>query len=115
MREERGQLKSDIVVYEEYTLWGSVAGNVKVIKGGKFYLRGVIYGNLSVEPGGRVHVFGNVSGHLTLAKHTKVIVSGTIGGDTINRGGRLYIDTAAHLLGKLKTKAGETIQEPKRA
>lgn len=113
MREERGQLKSDIVVYEEYTLWGSVAGNVKVIDGGKFYLRGAIYGNLSVEPGGRVHVFGNVSGDLTLTKKTKVIISGTVGGDVTNRGGRLYLDSAARVLGKLKTKAGETIQEPK--
>jgi cytoskeletal protein CcmA (bactofilin family) len=115
MRDERGQLKHDLVVYEEYTLWGSVVGNVKVIKGGKFYLRGAIYGNLRVEPGGRVHIFGNVSGDLTLVKHTKVIVSGTIGGDAVNRGGRLYIDTSAKLLGKLKTKSGETTQEQRRA
>jgi cytoskeletal protein CcmA (bactofilin family) len=108
MREERGQLSGDVVVYEEFTLWGSVGGNVKVIKGGKFYLRGIIYGNLVIEAGGRTHIFGSVTGNLTLHPDTKVILSGIVGGDVLNMGGRLFVERAAQLQGKLKTKAGQT-------
>ena len=114
MREERGQVVGDVVVYEEYTLWGSIAGNVKVIDGGKFYLRGAIYGDLEVEPGGRVHIFGNITGELTLQPKTKVILSGVLAGDATNRGGRLFIDKTAKIMGKLKTKSGATVDERKK-
>ena len=73
MREERGHIKGDVVVYETFTLWGSIAGNVKVVEGGKFYLRGAVYGDLKVEPGGRVHIFGNVTGDLVVLEKTKGI------------------------------------------
>ena len=112
MREERGNLAGDLVITEPFTLWGSIAGNVTATKGSKFYVRGAIYGHLTVLPGGRVHVFGNVSGNLTLAEKTKVIHSGILGGDAINRGGRLYIEATAKILGKLKTLDGETTVEP---
>ena len=111
MREERGQIRGDVVVYEKFTLWGSVTGNVKVIDGGKFYLRGAIYGNLEVEPGGRVHIFGNIAGELILQEKTKVIHSGVLGGDATNRGGRLFIDKTAQIHGKVKTKSGATVDE----
>jgi cytoskeletal protein CcmA (bactofilin family) len=112
MREERGHLAGDVQINEPYTLWGSIAGTVSVIKGGKFYMRGAIYGNLNVLSGGRVHVFGNVSGNLTLVEKSKVIYSGTLGGDAVNQGGRLYIDATAKVLGKVKTLEGETTIEP---
>jgi predicted acyltransferase (DUF342 family) len=108
MREERGQVSGDVVVYEPYTLWGSVGGNVKVIERGKLYVRGAIYGNLTVEYGGRCHIFGRVTGHLTVHRGAKVIHSGILGGDVINEGGRLYIDKSAKIVGKLKTRRGET-------
>lgn len=108
MREERGQLSGDVVVYEEFTLWGTVGGDVKVIEGGKFYMRGTIYGNLLVESGGRVHLFGNLKGNLTLMEGTKVILSGMVGRDAVNQGGRLYIDANASVMGKLKTYGGKT-------
>jgi cytoskeletal protein CcmA (bactofilin family) len=111
MREERGQIKGDVVVYETFTLWGSIAGNVKVVEGGKFYLRGAVYGNMKVEEGGRVHVFGNLSGDLTLYERTKVIHSGTVAGDVTNRGGRLFIDKTAKIYGSVKTKSGATVDE----
>jgi cytoskeletal protein CcmA (bactofilin family) len=113
MREERGQISGDVVVYEPYTLWGSVGGDVKVIEGGKFYVRGNVYGNLLVEAGGRVHIFGNVLGDVTVEPAAKVIHSGVIGGDAINNGGRLYIEAASKIQGKIKTKKGaETTIEP---
>jgi len=112
MREERGHLAGEVAINEPYTLWGSVAGNVAAGKGAKFYMRGAIYGNLTVLPGGRVHIFGNLSGNLMLSEKTKVIHSGTIGGDVINRGGRLYIEANAKVLGKVKTLDGETTIEP---
>ena len=113
MREERGQVSGDVVVYEPYTLWGSVGGDVKVIKGGKLYVRGNIYGNLLVESGGRVHIFGNVLGDLTVEAKAKVIHSGVLGGDAINNGGRLYIEAASKVQGKIKNKPGaETTIEP---
>jgi cytoskeletal protein CcmA (bactofilin family) len=113
MREERGHIKGDVVVYETFTLWGSIAGNVKVVEGGKFYLRGTVFGNLKVEPGGRVHIFGNVTGNLTLMEKTKLIHSGIINGDAINKGGRLFIEKVARINGKLKTKSGATVDDRK--
>jgi hypothetical protein len=112
MREERGQLTGDVLVYEPFTLWGSVGGNVRVIQGGKFYVRGAIYGNLIVEYGGRVHIYGNISGDLTIDRGAKVIHSGVLGGSAINRGGRLYVERASKVLGKIKSDEGETTIEP---
>ncbi len=66
MIEERGQIAGNQIVSEAYTLWGSIAGEVVVIDGGKMYVRGAIYGDLTVEEGGRVHVFGNISGKLSV-------------------------------------------------
>lgn len=111
MREERGRIAGDMVIYEPFTLWGSVGGNVTVIDGGKFYSRGLIYGNLIVEPGGRVHIFGNVSGDVTLAENTKVIISGMVGGNVTNNGGRLFIDRTAKIEGRIRTNAGKTKHE----
>ncbi len=113
MREERGQINGNVVIDELYTLWGSIGGNVRVIEGGKFYLRGSVYGNLTVEYGGRVHIYGNVQGSLTVRRGAKVIHSGVIGGDAINLGGRLYIELTSKILGKVKTKKGETVHEPR--
>jgi cytoskeletal protein CcmA (bactofilin family) len=113
MREERGQVAGNVIVYEPYTLWGSVGGDVNVIEGGKFYLRGTIYGNLVVDFGGRVHIFGNVVGNVTVEAGAKVIHSGIIGGDAINNGGRLYIERASQVQGKVKTSKGaDTTIEP---
>ncbi|MCC6239093.1 MAG: hypothetical protein IT448_02165 [Phycisphaerales bacterium] len=108
MREERGRVANDIVVYEPFTLWGVVIGNVKVIEGGKFYSRGLIYGNLTVESGGRVHIFGNVSGDVTMEDKTKVIISGQVSGGVTNRGGRLFIEKAAKIEGRVRTVSGQT-------
>jgi cytoskeletal protein CcmA (bactofilin family) len=108
MREEAGQIVGDVTIDEPFVLWGSIAGNVRAIKGSKFYLRGVIYGNLQVEPGGRVHIFGNISGNLLVMERAKVVHSGVLAGDAVNNGGRLYIESAARVLGKVKTEAGET-------
>jgi cytoskeletal protein CcmA (bactofilin family) len=108
MREERGQLTGDLVISEPYTLWGRIAGNVTVVAGGKLYVRGSVFGDLRVETGGRVHVLGNVKGKVTVMPEAKVIVGGVIGGDVLNRGGRLFVEHTAQILGKVKTKDGET-------
>jgi|SRR5687768_2908989 hypothetical protein len=112
MREERGQLSGDVLVYEPFNLWGSVGGDVRVIQGGKLYVRGAIYGNLTVEYGGRVHVLGNVSGNLTVQRGAKVILSGVIGGDALNEGGRLYIEPMAKIMGRIRSPSGETEAKP---
>ncbi len=108
MREERGTVSGDVLVYEPYTLWGSIGGNVRVIERGKFYVRGATYGNLTVEYGGRCHIFGRVTGNLTVQRGAKVIHSGILGGDITNDGGRLYVEKGAQIVGKVKTKRGET-------
>jgi cytoskeletal protein CcmA (bactofilin family) len=114
MREERGQLKGHQVVSEPFTLWGSCAGDVTVVKGSKFYMRGTVYGDLTVLHGGRVHVYGNVTGTMLVKDGAKVILSGTIGQDCINEGGRLTLDAAAHVMGKLiRSEDGETLIDPK--
>ena len=112
MREERGQISGDLIISEPFTLWGSVGGDVRVIQGGKLYVRGAIYGDLQVEEGGRVHIYGNVTGNLRIHRKAKVINSGIVGGDALNDGGRLYVDATAKIIGRVKTKNdGETIIE----
>ena len=111
MREERGQLSGGLIVFEPFNLWGSVGGEVRVIQGGKLYVRGAIYGDLIVEYGGRVHVFGNISGDLVVERGAKVIHSGVIGGDAVNQGGRLYIERTSRVLGRIKTIDGTTTTE----
>jgi predicted acyltransferase (DUF342 family) len=113
MREERGQISGDVVVYEPFTLWGSIGGDAKVIQGGKLYLRGSIYGNLTVEFGGRVHIYGNVTGDLLVERGAKVIHSGVIGGNAINDGGRLFVEAMAKVAGRIRTRSGETTIDPK--
>jgi cytoskeletal protein CcmA (bactofilin family) len=112
MRDENGHLVGDATIAEPMVLWGSIMGNVVAAKGSKFYVRGVIYGDLDVQSGGRVHIFGSVSGNLTVQKRAKVILSGIVARDAINYGGRLYIESAARVLGNVKTEAGETKVAP---
>jgi cytoskeletal protein CcmA (bactofilin family) len=95
-----------MTVDEPVELWGSVAGDVTVVEGGKFYVRGAIYGDLIVKDGGRVHIFGNVQGNVTVRDGAKVIVSGVVGGNVVNNGGRLVVDAVAKVTGKIKTKSG---------
>jgi len=113
MRDETGHLVGDQMIDEHLVLWGSITGNVRAVEGCKFYLRGVIYGDLTVFRGGRVHIFGSISGDLIVMEKAKVIHSGILAGNATNRGGRLYIESAAKVLGKVKTESGETkIQRP---
>jgi predicted acyltransferase (DUF342 family) len=111
MREERGRLSGEVIVYEPFNLWGSVGGRVRVIQGGKLYVRGAIYGDLVVEYGGRCHVFGNISGNLVVERGAKVIHSGVLGGDATNTGGRLLIESMSKVGGKVKTVDGETTDQ----
>ena len=113
MREERGQITGGAVIYEAVELWGSIAGKVRVIEGGKLYVRGAIYGDLIAEQGGRVHVFGRVTGKIIVYPGAKVVHSGILGKDAINKGGRLYVDALAQVGGKVKHKKGDTVVEPK--
>jgi cytoskeletal protein CcmA (bactofilin family) len=108
MREERGQVAGDVVVTETFELWGTIGGNVTVATGGKLYLRGAVYGNLMVEKGGRVHIFGQVHGNVHLAEQTKVIHGGMVGGNIVNDGGRLFLERGYKVVGKVKTRGGET-------
>ena len=108
MKEERGTIAGDWTVTEPMTLWGTVGGNVTVAEGGKLYLRGAVYGDILVEYGGRLHIFGRVAGTLTVKRGAKVIHSGVLGGDAVNRGGRLFIETTSVINGKIKTIKGET-------
>ncbi len=113
MKEVRDNLGGDQTISEKYELWGKITGDVRVVEGGKFYMRGTIYGDLIVEYGGRVHIYGHVSGNLYMFRGTKVIHSGVISGNATNDGGRLYIDRDGQILGKTKTLRGETTVEPK--
>lgn len=108
MREERGKTIGDQIINEPLDLTGTIVGNVRIIDGGKVYLRGAVYGNLTVEEGGRVHVYGNVSGILRIEKDAKVIISGVVGGDVVNNGGRLHLDDFARVMGRLRRLDGET-------
>jgi cytoskeletal protein CcmA (bactofilin family) len=114
MREERGKITGDLVIDELYTLWGMIVGNVRVVKGGKFYMRGSVYGNVTVEADGRAHLFGHVQGNLVVTRYAKVIHSGVLSGNVDNRGGRVFIELTGRVEGKIKNKKGaETIEETK--
>ena len=39
----------DVVIDELFTLWGTIGGNVTVVKNGKFYLRGELFGSMIVR------------------------------------------------------------------
>ena len=110
MKEERGRVYGDITVSEHYTLWGAVSGDMRVVEGGKVWLRGHVGGDLIVDFGGRVHVFGHVAGNLMMFRGSKVILSGVIGGNAGNANARLFINRHGRVLGKTKTsgKHGET-------
>jgi cytoskeletal protein CcmA (bactofilin family) len=112
VREERGQIPGDVIVYEPFTLWGAIGGDVRVIERGKLYIRGAVYGDVVVEYGGRMHVFGRITGTLTVHRGAKVIHSGVVGGDIVNRGGRVFIDHVAKIMGKVRTEKGETTVQP---
>ena len=113
MKSERGNLAGDVTIDEKYELWGKVTGNVRVVEGGKFYMRGAIYGDLIVAFGGRVHIYGHVSGDLYVHRGAKVIHSGLVSGQATNDGGRLYVDRDGQITGKVKTLRGDTQIEPK--
>jgi hypothetical protein len=108
MREERGRIAGNVTISESIELWGSIGGTCTVVDGGKLYVRGAVYGDLIVEDGGRCHVFGNVTGTVTVQDGAKVIISGVVAKDVINNGGRLVVDKQAKVMGKVKTKSGET-------
>lgn len=112
MREERRQLSGDQTISEAVELWGTIAGRVSVVDGGKLYVRGAIYGDLTVHDGGRVHILGNIAGKLTVKSGAKVIHGGVLGGDAINMGGRLYIEATGKVMGKIKTRSGQTSIDP---
>src|ERR1700722_9546480 len=101
MREERGQLAGNVVINELYTLWGTIGGTVKIVDGGRFYMRGTIYGDVFIEDGGRAHIFGNITGNLTVAANAKVIIGGIVSGKLTNNGGRVYIEDYDSLGGKV--------------
>ena len=112
MLQERRQIPGDVVISEPMELWGTVGGNVTVVRGGKLYLRGTICGSLLVEYGGRVHIYGNVVGDLTIRRGGKVIHSGVLGGSAHNRGGRLFVEAKATIEGSVKTrKDADTVFE----
>ena len=103
MKDERGRVYGDITINERYTLWGAVSGDVRVVEGGKVWLRGNIGGDLIVDFGGRVHVYGHVGGDLLMFRGSKVILSGVIAGNASNKDARLFIDRNGRVLGRTKT------------
>ena len=111
MREERGIITGDVIVYEHFELWGAVSGTVKVIGGGKLYVRGKIYGDLLVEKGGRCHVYGAVSGNIIVHRGGKCIHSGIVGGNAVNHGGRLWVEQSAKVMGQIEKHGGDTVVE----
>lgn len=113
MREERGRHVGDMTVDDRFTLWGGVTGDLRIVEGGKCYVRGTVGGDLIVDFKGRVHVYGHVAGNLQLFRGAKVILSGTVGGSAANQNARLFVDKHGRVLGRIKTtgKYAETSVE----
>ena|SRR5688572_5548349 len=105
MKEERGRVYGDVIIDGPYTLHhnAAISGDVRVIEGGKAYLRGNVGGDLIVDYGGRVHVYGHIHGNLIMFRGCKVIISGAIAGNATNTNSRLFIDRHGRVLGRIKT------------
>ncbi|MEL7240512.1 MAG: hypothetical protein AAGK78_16770, partial [Planctomycetota bacterium] len=104
VKEERGRVDGDITINEPYTLWGSVTGDLRVVEGGKVYVRGNVGQDLIVDFKGRVHVYGHVGGNIVLFRGAKLILSGVCAGNVENKNARFYTDEHGKVLGKVKTK-----------
>ena len=104
MREERGRVVGDLTIDEPFTLWGGVTGDLRIVEGGKVYVRGHVGGDLIVDFGGRVHTFGHIAGNLIMFRGSKVILSGVVGGNATNDNARLFIDKHGRVLVKIRTK-----------
>ena len=103
MREQRGQHVGDLTVDDKATIWGTITGDLRIVEGGKCYLRGNVGGDVIVDFGGRVHVYGHVAGNLQLFRGAKVVLSGTVSENAANDNGRLFVDRHGRVLGKVKT------------
>jgi cytoskeletal protein CcmA (bactofilin family) len=103
MREERQRIVGDFSCAERMTIWGGVTGDLRVVEGGKLYLRGNVGGDLIVDFGGRVHIYGHIAGNLQLFRGAKVVLSGTVGENAANQNGRLFIDRHGRVIGRVKT------------
>ena len=103
MKEERGRIDGDITIDEPYTLWGGVTGDLRIVEGGKVYVRGNVAGDIIMEFKGRAHIFGHIGGNLMLFRGAKVVLSGVCAGNASNNNARLFIDEHGQVLGKVKT------------
>ena len=104
MKEERGRINGDITINEPYTLWGTVGGDLRVVEGGKVYVRGNVVGDLICDFKGRVHVYGHVGGDIILFRGAKLILSGVCAGNVQNQNARFYTDENGQVLGRVKTE-----------
>ena len=104
MKEERGRIDGNMTVDYPLTMWGSVTGDMKVVEGGKVYVRGNVGGDLIVDFKGRVHVYGHIGGNITLFRGAKLILSGVCAGNVDNQNARFYTDEHGKVLGKVKTR-----------
>lgn len=89
MRSEIGRIDGDIEVKENFTLIGTVTGNILVTTGGVLHLHGICFKNVIVRHGGTAKLYGKVSG------------------DAINEGGSLEVQGTVN--GAVRTVNGITI------
>lgn len=91
--EERGTVRGDVVVAEEYHLHGTIKGNVLVQKNGRLHLDGVVDGNVVIESGGMVYLHGTVNGDVT--NRGMLNVAGMVNGVLNDLGGTTHIEPGA--------------------
>ncbi|HEX7998576.1 MAG TPA: polymer-forming cytoskeletal protein [Pyrinomonadaceae bacterium] len=93
MRIEKGEVRGNLEIKDEFTLLGTAKGNINVRDGGVLELNGTCEGDLILEEGSTVRL------------------NGTVNGDVYNRGGKLKV--YGIIKGRLHKEAGETFVDDK--
>lgn len=88
MRIEKGEIRGNLEIDDDFTLLGMVTGNITVLDGGTLELNGTCHRDLIVEKGATVSL------------------NGTVKGNVHNRGGRLEV--YGIIDGRLHKEAGES-------
>lgn len=97
MREEKGQIQSDVLVSEDTRITGLVAGNVRVERA-RLELGGMIAGDLVIDTGAVVDLRGMVTGNVRNVGGT-VVIKGMVDGDVEGSAATTSIDARAVVKG----------------
>ena len=99
MKAEHGKIEGNVIVNEEWSLFGMVTGNISIQTGGQLYLHGMCCENVVLYEGSRVFIYGIVTGNV-YNRGGYLEVYGMIIGNLHDEEGKTYVDNKAIIHGK---------------